>query len=207
MKIVYAICVCDEHVEIQRLVSFLLKNKKPQDKIVILFDETKNSVEVEHYLRTHSVNNEFYWYKDKFEGNFADWKNKLNSLCNGDYIFNLDADEIPNQFLIENIHQILEYNPEIDVYAVGRINTVEGITTEHIQKWGWRVSEQGWINFPDKQLRIYKNKPEIKWKNKVHEVLEGYKIISNLPFQEEWCLYHPKTIKRQEEQNSYYDAI
>ena len=93
------------------------------------------------------------------------------------------------------------------ILVTGFPSNVEGITTEHIQKWGWRITEQGWVNFPDNQLRIYKNNPEIKWENKVHEILEGYKTVSHLPFQEEWCLYHPKTIERQEKQNNIYSKL
>ena len=37
---------------------------------------------------------------------------------------------------------------------------------------GWNVNDKGWVNWPDYQWRIWKNKPKIKWKNKVHEVLE-----------------------------------
>ena len=39
MKISYAITVCNEFLEIQRLVNFLLKHKRMQDNIVILYDE------------------------------------------------------------------------------------------------------------------------------------------------------------------------
>ena len=101
---------------------------------------------------------------------------------------------------------VLQYN-EVDVLKVPRINTVEGLTQEHIQKWGWRVDEKGWVNFPDFQWRIYKNNGKIKWKNKVHEVLEGHKTISHLPLEEPWCLKHPKTIGRQEKQNEYYNTL
>ena len=38
MKISYAITVCNEFYEIQRLVHFLLRTKRSQDNIVILFD-------------------------------------------------------------------------------------------------------------------------------------------------------------------------
>ena len=76
-----------------------------------------------------------------------------------------------------------------------------------IQKWGWRVDEKGWVNFPDYQYRLWKNKPEIRWRNKVHEVLEGHLNFSALPGEEEWCLYHPKTIEKQEKQNEYYNTL
>jgi hypothetical protein len=54
---------------------------------------------------------------------------------------------------------------------------------------------------------MYKNLPEIKWKNKVHERLEGYKQFAYLPMEEEWAIYHPKTIERQEKQNNYYETL
>ena len=120
---------------------------------------------------------------------------------------NIDADEIPNSTLIENLPDILIGNESVDVYYVPRINTVEGLTQTHIEKWGWRVNEKGHVNFPDYQMRIYKNKPEIKWVNKVHEILGGHKTMSYLPMDEEWCLSHPKSIIKQEKQNEYYNTL
>ena len=95
----------------------------------------------------------------------------------------------------------------IDVILVPRVNTVDGLTDEHIQKWGWNVNENGWVNWPDMQYRIYKNSDNIKWVNKVHEVLEGFQTLSHLPMAEELALYHPKDIGRQEKQNAYYDTL
>ena len=206
MKISYAIPVCNEHVEIQRLVSFLLKYKQSNDEIVIMFDSKNGSKAVEEYLRSHSVNVEFQWYPNEFDGHFGNMKNKLNSLCSGDYIFQIDADELPDIGLMENIHGILELN-DVDVILVPRVNTVAGLTDEHIQKWGWNVNSDGWVNWPDMQWRLYKNSDNIKWINKVHEQLDGFKTISHLPLQEELALHHPKTIERQEKQNEYYDTL
>lgn len=206
MKISYAIPVCNEHVEIQRLVSFLLKHKQSNDEIVIIFDSKNGSKAVEEYLRSHSVNAEFQWYPNEFDGHFGNMKNKLNSLCSGDYIFQIDADELPDIGLMENIHGILELN-DVDVILVPRVNTVAGLTDEHIQKWSWNVNSDGWVNWPDMQWRLYKNSDNIKWINKVHEQLDGFKTISHLPLQEELALHHPKTIERQEKQNEYYDTL
>src|SRR6056300_1516062 len=207
MKITYAITVVDEFVEIQRLVTVLLENKRLEDEIVILFDSSREDLYVEEYLRAKSVNGAFSWHKGTFEGHFADWKNKLTSYCNGDYIFQIDADEIPNKILIDNLPAILEANPTVDMLTVPRINTVEGLTEEHIKKWGWTVNEKGWVNWADWQMRIYRRHPDIKWKNKVHEVLDGFKIHGMLPIEEEYALYHPKDIARQEKQNAYYDTL
>jgi glycosyltransferase involved in cell wall biosynthesis len=208
MKISYGITVCNEEAELQNLLYHLLRFKKPQDEIVILFDSKNGTKGVEDYLRSHSVTSDsgFTWHSDKFEGHFADWKNKLNTLCTGDFIFQIDADEyLPEEF-IDLLHQILESNPEVDLYYVPRINTVSGLTEEHIQKWGWRV-ENGRVNYPDYQTRIYRNNSEIKWRNKVHEVIEGHRQFTVLPAVDELSLIHPKTIERQEKQNNYYETL
>ena len=107
---------------------------------------------------------------------------------------------------MENIHAILEMN-DVDVILVPRVNIVKGLTKEHIQRWGWHVNEQGWVNWPDPQWRIYKNVDYIKWENKVHEKLTGYKTISNLPVDINFSLHHIKTIERQEQQNEYYSTL
>ena len=142
-----------------------------------------------------------------FDGHFANWKNKLTKYCTGDYIFQIDADEYPHKSLLTALPVILEANPDNEVYLVPRVNTVEGLTEEHRVKWNWRVDEKGWVNYPDYQWRLWKNKPEIKWVNKVHEVLHGYKTYAPLPPKEELSLYHPKEIQRQEKQNAYYDTL
>ena len=207
MKISYGITVCNEFVEIQRLLHFLLETKRPQDNIVILYDETNGDPEIESFLRTHSVNNEYFWYKAPFNKHCADWKTLLNSKCSGDYIFQIDADEMVSETLIKNLPDILEFNLNNEVYLIPRINTVSGLTQEHIKNWGWSVNQEEWINFPDYQWRIYKNDPKIVWVNKVHERLSGFNTYANLPATVEYCLLHPKTIERQEKQNNYYNTL
>ena len=209
MKISYAIPVCNELKEIQRLLGFLMSNKRNQDEIIVLYDTNNGTADVETFL-DHYTKDNFNWfklYKSSFNGHFAEWKNLLSSYCTGDYIFQIDADEILSLEGCQLIPQIIESNPQVEVYRVPRINTVKGLTQEHIQKWRWQVNEKGWINFPDSQWRIYKNNSKIKWKNKVHEVLEGYDRYSELPYDEELCLIHNKTIERQEKQNEYYNTL
>jgi hypothetical protein len=209
MKISYAITVCNEFIEIQRLISFLLEHKRLQDEIVVLVDLSKNepTSELLGYLHKLSSNNQINLVEDSFRGHFADWKNLLTSKCTGEWIFQIDADEIPHENLMKNLPLLLEENPLADMIRVPRVNTVEGLTEEHIRRWGWNVNESGWVNWADWQMRIYKNKSEIKWINRVHEVLEGFRIHGMLPIEEEWALYHPKTIDRQEKQNEYYDTL
>ena len=206
MKLSYAITVCDEFVEIQKLIPFLLKHKRHEDEIVVLYDSKNGSKSIETFLRAKSINGEFSWYMGEFGGHFANWKNKLTDYCSGDYIFQIDADEMPTTYMLDMIPEVLTHN-DIDILKVPRINTVEGLTQEHIEKWQWGVNDLGWVNFPDFQWRIYKNNNSIKWVNQVHEVLVGYRTISYLPTLEEWCLVHNKTIKKQEQQNKLYEEL
>jgi|TARA_B110000858_G_scaffold9474_1_gene9890 hypothetical protein len=207
MKISYAITVCNEYDEIQRLIPLLLENKRKQDEIVVLFDQKNGDEKVAEYLTTFSKYPNFQFWRDYFEGHFADWKNKLTEYCDGDYIFQIDADEYPNKMMFIHLPAILETNPNNEVYLVPRVNTVEGLTQEHINKWGWKVDSNNRVNWPDYQWRVWKNKPEIKWINKVHEVLNGYETYAALPEMEALALYHPKDIVRQEKQNDYYDTL
>jgi len=123
------------------------------------------------------------------------------------FIFQIDADEIPSDYLIENIKEFIEYNKDVDLFFVPRVNTVDGLTKEHIKKWKWQVSENGWVNFPDYQTRIYRRTSEIEWQGKVHERITGYNTLSVLPAEEQYSLYHCKQIERQEKQNDYYATI
>jgi len=207
MKISYAVTVCNELVEIERLLPFLLENKRDQDEVVIFFDTNNGAKSVEEYLRSRSVNKvPFRWMGYHFDGHFANMKNALTEACLGDYIFQIDADEMPSASLMQYLPMILQAN-EVEVLRVPRVNTVTGLTQEHVQKWGWIVDNHGRVNWPDLQWRIYANNGKIRWKNKVHEVLEGYQTHAILPLEVEFALEHHKDIKRQERQNSYYDTL
>ena len=204
MKISYAVTVCSELEEIQRLLTFLLKHKELQDEVVITYDTENGSIEVEDFLFNHDGN--FRLAPFNFLGNFSNLKNHTKSMCEGDYIFHLDADEIPHEMLMEQIHIVLEMN-DVDLVWIPRVNTVDGITDEHIQKWGWRVTEKGWVNYPDYQARVFRNSDEIHWVGKVHERITGCETYSHLPPHEELSLYHPKTIDKQVKQNELYDKL
>ena len=195
----YAITACNEHVELDRLLTQLSSYKRTIDEIVVQVDITATQ-EVKDIVSKHKL----ILYVYPLNNDFSTFKNNLKSLCSKDYIFQIDADEYLSDQLLENIVFIIENN-DVDMYAVPRINTVEGLTQEHINKWGWRVNEKGWVNYPDSQTRIIKNKPEIRWENKVHERIVGYSTGAVLP--EGYDLIHPKTIARQEKQNDFYNKI
>jgi glycosyltransferase involved in cell wall biosynthesis len=208
-SISYAITACNEHVELDRLLTQLTESIRPEDEIVIQLDKTA-TVEVRStcfdFGRPNLRVAEF-----PLNGDFASFKNNLIKECLKDYIFQIDADEYLSEELLLLLPEILELNPEIELYAVPRINTVEGLTQEHIQKWGWKLDENGWVNYPDYQARVCKNIPQFKWVGKVHEKIlgdDGFNAnVSFLPTGYDLELIHPKTIERQERQNNYYDTI
>lgn len=208
MTISYAITVKDELQELKTLLLELVCNRREQDEIVILYDCKNGDDKVWRYLESVQPEyDNFQINKGEFNNHFADWKNKLTKLCTGTYIFQIDADEIPHKNLLIQLPDLLQANYQVDMLRVPRVNTVKGLTQEHIEKWGWNVNEKGWVNWADWQMRIYKNHPDIKWVNKVHEVLQGFKLHGMLPIEEEWALYHPKEIKRQEKQNKFYENL
>jgi hypothetical protein len=209
INITYAVTVCNELEEITKLINFLHPRIQSDDEILIQYDEEKVTDAVKQYLliisQLHNTNIRVISYP--LNNDFASFKNNLKNHANGIFIFQCDADEIPSEYLVQNIHEFIEYNKDVDLFFVPRVNTVEGLTKTHIKKWGWNVNENGWVNWPDYQTRIYRRTSEIQWEGKVHERIVGYNTLSVLPMEEDYCLYHHKQIERQEKQNAYYDTI
>ena len=206
MKISFAITVCNEFTEIQKLMDLLLRNKKIDDEIIILFDLNNGTQEVENYLKLQESLGNCKLTSDYFWDDFAEWKNKLNLLCSGDFIFQLDADELISDGLFEILYKILESNPEVDAFLIPRLNIVDDITYSYIESMGW-VYENDRINWPDYQTRLYRNDTSIKWKRRVHESIEGYKHYSIIPSSVELALIHHKSFEKQQKQNKYYDRL
>jgi hypothetical protein len=207
MKLSYAITVCNEFEETINLITTLLNYKGENSEVVVLLDMPKASTELVEYLELQANANYIELIESEFDNDFAQWKNFLNSHCKGEWIFQLDADESLSADLIVNLEDILDDNTDKDLIVVPRINIVNGITQEHIQKWGWQVNERGWINFPDVQTRLYKNSETIGWAGKVHERIIGYETYTNFPGDEIYCIKHIKEIERQEKQNNYYATL
>lgn len=204
----YAITVCNEVDELKKLLPLLIDNIRDDDEVVILYDEKNGKQEIIDYLTNYKSTPNLRWFSHSdFNGDFAQWKNRLNSYCEKDWIFQLDADETIEPLLIHNLSDILDNNAQMDLIFVPRINIVDGLTTDHIQKWGWQVNENGWVNFPDHQTRIYKNTSNIQWVGKVHERITGFDAYTSFPADVVYCIKHVKTISRQEKQNAYYETL
>ena len=208
MKISYGITVHKEHEELNQLLELLINETDTEDEIVIVQDgDDKKIGEIISKWMNETLDwKPIYWHTHELNGDFAKHKNFVIEQCDGDYIFHIDADEYPNTTLIKQVKDILKIN-QVDLIWVPRVNTVDGITDEHIRQWGWKLTEQGWVNYPDYQSRIFRNHESIRWSRPVHEQIQGCKTYAHLPPHEELSLYHPKTIQKQESQNQLYSDI
>jgi len=210
LQISYGITVHNEAEELNRLLEILIHKTDAEDEIVICDDYSDEKTQevitswVQQYghedMKTIKV------YQRKLNGDFAAQKNSVIENSSGDYVFHFDADEYPHEVLLAQIKQIVEMN-DVDLIWVPRVNTVDGLTEEWIQKWGWRVSEKDWVNYPDYQARVFRKADGIRWTGKVHEIIQGGKTYAHLPPHEELSLYHPKTIEKQIKQNEFYENI
>jgi glycosyltransferase involved in cell wall biosynthesis len=203
MKISYAILTHNEGEYIEKLLNFLTTYKRQEDEIVLVDDFSDDELTKQIIEK----------YKDQivldyrvFDGDHTQ-KNYLNSKCTGDFILQLDADELISIEFIQHLPQILEDNSSVDLFILPRVNTVEGLTKEWANKWHWQVNDKGWVNFPDYQMRLYRNCDYVKWDGLLHSKIEGAKIISVLPAEEVFSIIHPKKLDRQIEQNELYDKI
>ena len=206
MKISYGITVHNESEELNKLLEILVHKTQAEDEIVIVQDGDDKKVEevISSWMNQYLDAKGIYWYTRKLDGNFADQKNYVIEQCEGDYIFHIDADEYPHETLIEQLPEILTIN-DVDLVWIPRVNTIDGMTEQDVMKWGWRVSEQGWVNYPDYQSRVFRRDEKIRWTRPLHEHIVGCKTYSHLPPHEELSLYHPKTIEKQTQQNVFYN--
>ena len=214
MKISYGITVYNEADELNRLLEILIHKTDPEDEIVICVDGNDEKVQevITSWVQQYGSDDvekikDIIVYNRKLDGNFAEHKNSVIEKSTGDYIFHIDADEYPNETLLEQLKQIIEMNDNVDLIWIPRVNTIEGMTQEHIQKWRWRVTENGWVNYPDYQARVFRRDESIRWTRPLHELITGCKTYAHLPPHEELSLYHHKTIEKQEQQNELYSTL
>ena len=205
MKLSYAICVCTEHRELDTLLDFLTQVKDEEDEIVVLVDNTKDCKEVTMVLARY---NGLCIFSRAFNNDFSAHKNYLNRKCTGDYIFNIDADEVPTETLVKSIKDRIK-NENPDVIFIPRINMCLGQTSEFIKRREFRLNEVGWINWPDHQGRIYRNHKDIYWTSTLHETLGGPECKVKTAYQPDpkYALIHVKTAKKQDEQGKFYEKI
>lgn len=227
-SISYAIPVCNEHFELERLLNQLNDFVDNHDQIVIQKDHDNVTEEVISVIDKFSeiCKCELDVVEFPLKNDFASFKNNLKFHCTKDYVFQIDADEFLGDGLLMNLPTLLNDNSNTDLFFLPRINIVKGVTVSYANDQHWSITRMNFpiatefneyvINFPDRQARLFKNKPEIKWRNKVHEVITGHKNFIDMassfheldPEQvQAWCLLHIKDFERQKRQNEKYSKI
>ncbi len=194
---------CHNEGEQLRTLLTLLSEYISNNEIIILDDYSDDEVTLNVLKDYESVNN-IKIVKNHLNKDYGFHKNFGSSHCSGKYIFQIDADEIPNKILLENLRSLIESNLTCEMFWVPRVNNFTGVTPADIKNYGWTINEKGHIMWPDYQSRIYKNQSNIRWERKLHETIVGFKEFTRIPAMEELSLYHNKTIEKQRNDNKRY---
>jgi glycosyltransferase involved in cell wall biosynthesis len=214
MKISYLVTCKNETLELLQLIEKLKTHidfVAPNDEVVVLDDFSDNEDTKKILSKAKSYG--FTVVQHALNKNFAEHKNYGSKRCVGDYILQIDADEYPSDFLLNNIHEIIESNPTVELYRVPRVNIVRGATDSDGRNWGWHITKLpefgelpiiNWGN-GDYQSRIYKNSLRIQWHKPLHETITGASIVADLPKEIDYAIIHDKTIDRQRAQNEFYN--
>ncbi|CAM3041181.1 hypothetical protein DRF59_11925 [Chryseobacterium flavum] len=205
VTISYGITVCNESKELCKLLDVLLPLIDKKDEVIILRDMTAPDQKVGEVLENYKSKVKII--EAQLNGDFATFKNNLIKHAECRYLFQIDADEYPEEDLIKTLKAYLRKESRGDCFFVPRINIVDGITEDYIRKMKWDINEMGYINFPDYQPRIIKNNKNIFWKNKVHETFYGYRKVKYIPAENNLCLIHRKDVEKQKKQNEFYDTL
>lgn len=206
IRIAYGITVCNEARELDELLTMLIPVIGKHDSVLVLQDIAQEHEAVNNIIAKYKTNVKHV--KAKLNGDFATFKNILINEAEADYLFQIDADEIPKRSLIKKIKGILRKRADSDCFLVPRINIVNGLSQQEVEKWNWTLDGKNRVNYPDYQFRIFKLNGNIKWQFKVHEELCGFKKAFYMPQKtEEYCLLHIKEIARQQKQNDFYASL
>jgi len=203
MFLSYLVTSHNETISLDKLLDKLVKSKKENHEIVLLDDYSDNK---ETLSIVEKYKNKVNFYQKKLDRDYGAHKNYGISLCKGKWIFQIDADEYPTDVLLENINEILESNDNNEAIWLPRLNYFHGVTQQDVLTWGWNYND-GMINFPDYQSRLYKNLSHIRYERRLHEKVEGYKSYVFIPAQKNVALVHEKTIEKQRQTNIKYNQL
>ena len=189
IHISYAITVCNEAAELEALLLHLKPFLREGDELVVQADKEHVTKEVKGIVEQHrSLITTYAEHPLNFD--FAQAKNHLNGLCNGDFIFQLDADELPQPWLLEHLREIIGKHPWIELFKIPRINLFQ-------QTEGGIVEER--VAWPDYQGRLYKNRPNrIRWRRPLHERIHGHLLYWHLPKEDNYAIL-PVKLKTQDD--------
>lgn len=190
LSVSYAILTHNEDESLEKLLKLLIGYKQPQDEIVVVddFSVNKKTINILNTYKSQGVR----WAQHALNYDFAQQRNYLKNLCKGDWIFSIDADEIPSVYLLETIHTIINQNNSVDSYKIHRINKATDYPPQALD--ARYVNDRGWFMWPDSHIRIYKNLAYMKWFPRIHEAVVGAKNCITLPEEEKYALIHERSM-------------
>ncbi len=171
--ITYIILLKDEIEQVKSLVTHILNYKHSADSILILAEQDSTPSAFFDFYDDPQIRIEPY----TFSGDFAEMRNYATDLCDSAWVFHIDADEVPNENLVEGIHTHIETiqkeHSEVEVMRVPRINHITGLTEEIIEKYSMdaNLTPEHWFHWPDFQPRIHRTTSNIKWIFPIHETI------------------------------------
>lgn len=190
----YAVMACDEALQLDELLKFIEQHLRANDEIVVQTDADKATPEVLNVIESHSAHITATG-RIAVNMDFATAKNHLNSLCLKDYIFQLDADELPTENLINNLPDIIAANSDIDLFKIARNNIFDNADGSVSTQTSW----------PDYQGRLYRRSDGIAWQRPLHEKIRGYERYTYLPADTALCIIHRKN--RMQDLNKWADWL
>lgn len=202
----YLVTTKNEGNQLKNLLDVLGRYKDGAECIIL--DDYSDDPETISILNDSLSNSFFRWEKHSLNKNYSDHKNYGKSLCKGEWVMQIDADEMPSEVLLLNLTDILKENPDVELFWLPRINVFKGVTEQHARQWGWDINNPNkWVNWHggDYQGRILKNLPHLRWERPLHEKIEGFKVSSKFPKEEDFALIHTKTIEKQIQTNISYN--
>ena len=203
MFLSYLVTCHNETDSLEKLLSKLVQNKKDNHEIVLLDDYSDNPESLE-IIQKYKEKTSFHQHK--LDRNYGAHKNYGIEQCKGTWIFQLDGDEYPTDLLLENIDVVLESNADNEVLWLPRLNYFVGVTELDVKTWGWNYQD-GMINFPDYQSRVYRNLSHIRYQRRLHEKVEGFKTYTFVPPQKDYAIVHEKAIEKQRQTNLNYNKM
>lgn len=203
ISITYAITVCNESWQLQRLLNKIYPYLQKGDQVLIQSDSESVTSQVEEIIENFrsqykSTSFSTAYVSIPLDGDFASFKNNLSQHATGQWIFQIDADEYPTESLLTGIQYIVNENSDTDVILTPRINTVRGITDDHVQKWGWTINKiehpllvvvESLLNMS--QGAIYLIRDNDLTISLVEDELSYYNPVINFP-DYQWRLYQNK---------------
>ncbi len=138
-KLSVVIITLNEEKNIQRCIESI---SRIADEVIVLDSfSTDKTQEICESLGAKFV-------QHKFDGHIQQ-KNRALQLAKNKWVLSLDADELPDEILLNNIIKVLE-DPKADAYYFNRL-------TNYIGQW---IRHSAW--YPDRKLRLLK-KSKGKW--------------------------------------------